>query len=144
MIMEAGLPDEVRKAIEDSYGAICEEGVEVSVAVRSSATAEDLPTASFAGQQSSFLNVVGKKEVADAVLKCLASVFTDRAITYRVHNDFDHMAVKVCCYYSSCCYFCFVLLISSFSSTVMTGCCRCSNDGAIGSGVEWSGLHTRP
>jgi len=97
LIMEAGLPDSVRKAVEESYRALCDEnnGAEVAVAVRSSATAEDLPTASFAGQQSSFLNVVGAKGVADAVLECLASVFTDRAITYRVHNEFDHMAVKV-------------------------------------------------
>ena len=97
MIVEAGLPDDVRQVVEDSYDALCEEngGVQVSVAVRSSATAEDLPTASFAGQQSSFLNVVGKERVANAVLECLASIFTDRAITYRVHNKFDHMAVKV-------------------------------------------------
>lgn len=97
MIIQAGLPDDVRKSIEDSYKTMCQEaGAEkdCSVAVRSSATAEDLPNASFAGQQASFLNVVGGHHVADAVLECLASVFTDRAITYRVHNNFDHMAVK--------------------------------------------------
>ena len=94
MIMEAGLPPEVRKTIEDYYKKMCADGKELSVAVRSSATAEDLPTASFAGQQASFLNVVGAKGVADTVLECLASVFTDRAITYRVHNNFDHMIVK--------------------------------------------------
>lgn len=93
--MEAGLPPEVRSAIEDSYEKMCVKyGHTVSVAVRSSATAEDLPTASFAGQQASFLNVVGASSVADAVLKCLASVFTDRAIAYRESNHFDHMAVK--------------------------------------------------
>jgi len=75
----------------DEYGV---DGHDVSVAVRSSATAEDLPTASFAGQQASFLNVVGSRSVADTVLECLASVFTDRAITYRVHNHFDHMMIK--------------------------------------------------
>ena len=94
MIMDAGLPPEVRKTIEDSYKKMCADGKDISVAVRSSATAEDLPTASFAGQQASFLNVVGARGVADAVLECLASVFTDRAITYRVHNNFDHMQVK--------------------------------------------------
>ena len=96
MIVQAGLPEDVRKSIEDSYKTMCKEyGVkECSVAVRSSATAEDLPTASFAGQQASFLNVVGAHSVADTVLECLASIFTDRAITYRVHNDFDHMMVK--------------------------------------------------
>lgn len=94
MIVQAGLPTEVRKAIESSYEAMSDGEKHVSVAVRSSATAEDLPTASFAGQQASFLNVIGKTAVADAVLDCLASVFTDRAITYRVHNGFDHMKVK--------------------------------------------------
>ena len=115
MIVDAGLPPDVRQSIEESYkqmsidfsedindvaggggGGVTEGNLikDVSVAVRSSATAEDLPTASFAGQQASFLNVVGKKSVADTVLECLASIFTDRAITYRVHNNFDHMKVK--------------------------------------------------
>jgi pyruvate,water dikinase len=96
MVLQAGLPDDVRATIEASYRAMADEspGSDVSVAVRSSATAEDLPTASFAGQQASSLNVVGADRVADAVLECLASVFTDRAISYRVHNGFDHMAVK--------------------------------------------------
>jgi pyruvate,water dikinase len=99
MIMNAGLPDDVIQAIEESYGEMCQCnlhtcGKDCSVAVRSSATAEDLPTASFAGQQASFLNVVGKHSVASAVLECLASIFTDRAIAYRVHNGFGHMDVK--------------------------------------------------
>ena len=94
MIINAGLPDDTRKAIEDAYRAMCPDNQECSVAVRSSATAEDLPTASFAGQQASFLNVIGASQVANTVLECLASVFTDRAITYRVHNKFDHMAIK--------------------------------------------------
>jgi phosphoenolpyruvate synthase/pyruvate phosphate dikinase len=94
MIVRAGLPPEVRDAIESSYSELCRTVAadskdttkvpDVAVAVRSSATAEDLPTASFAGQQASFLNVVGANRVADAVLECLASVFTDRAIAYRV------------------------------------------------------------
>jgi len=94
MIVRAGLPPDVRKTIERSYDEMCREynnGQDISVAVRSSATAEDLPTASFAGQQASFLNVVGSHSVADAVLECLASVFTDRAITYREANNFDHI-----------------------------------------------------
>ena len=96
MIVDAGLPDEVQNDIKVAYKKMCDETSDgpVSVAVRSSATAEDLPTASFAGQQASFLNVVGQKGVCDAVLDCLASVFTDRAITYRVHNNFDHMKIK--------------------------------------------------
>ena len=100
MIVHAGLPDQVRQSIEESYRKMAgpdkadQELCNISVAVRSSATAEDLPTASFAGQQASFLNVVGAKAVADAVLECLASVFTDRAITYRVQNKFDHMKIK--------------------------------------------------
>ena len=99
MIMNAGLPEEVIQEIEAAYADMClcnlhSCGKDCAVAVRSSATAEDLPTASFAGQQASFLNVVGKNSVANTVLECLASVFTDRAIAYRVHNGFDHMAVK--------------------------------------------------
>jgi pyruvate,water dikinase len=94
IIMHAGLPDLVRNNIMETYKAMSKDGRDVSVAVRSSATAEDLPTASFAGQQASFLNVVGPTAVADTVLECLASVFTDRAITYRVHNKFEHMMVK--------------------------------------------------
>jgi pyruvate,water dikinase len=95
MILDAGLPENVRESIKVSYQVMCDKlGHDVSVAVRSSATAEDLPTASFAGQQASFLNIVGSYEVVNSVLECLASVFTDRAIAYRVQNDFDHMAVK--------------------------------------------------
>lgn len=93
MIMNAGLPEEVEKQIYDAYALMCKDGM-CSVAVRSSATAEDLPNASFAGQQASFLNIVGPGGVAQAVIECLASIFTDRAIAYRVHNGFDHMQVK--------------------------------------------------
>lgn len=70
-------------------------GVETSLAVRSSATAEDLPEASFAGQQESFLNIKGDDELLDACLKCYESLFTDRAIKYRVDNGFDHMDVAL-------------------------------------------------
>ncbi len=68
-------------------------GSEVSVAVRSSATAEDLPTASFAGQHDSFLNIEGEEELLKAVHKCYISLFNDRAIKYRIDNGFDHMQV---------------------------------------------------
>lgn len=96
MIINAGLPQEVSKQIHKAYEQICGENgsSKCSVAVRSSATAEDLPNASFAGQQASFLNVAGPSAVSQAVLECLASVFTDRAIAYRVHNGFDHMKIK--------------------------------------------------
>jgi pyruvate,water dikinase len=70
-------------------------GSGVAVAVRSSATAEDLPTASFAGQHDSFLNVRGKAAVIDACRRCFASIFTDRAIVYRIDNRFDHFKVAL-------------------------------------------------
>jgi len=93
MIINAGLPPEVRRQIDDAYAELGGEK-DIAVAVRSSATAEDLPNASFAGQQASFLNVRGVDAVAQTVLECLASVFTDRAIAYRVYNGFKHMDVK--------------------------------------------------
>jgi len=70
-------------------------GADVAVAVRSSATAEDLPEASFAGQQESFLNVRGEAEVLKAMHEVFASLFNDRAISYRVHQGFDHAAVAL-------------------------------------------------
>ena len=77
------------RALETKYGA------GVAVAVRSSATAEDLPTASFAGQHESFLNVRGKSEVIEACRRCFSSIFTDRAIVYRIDNGFDHFKVAL-------------------------------------------------
>ncbi|MEQ8174607.1 MAG: phosphoenolpyruvate synthase [Syntrophomonadaceae bacterium] len=68
-------------------------GEKNAYAVRSSATAEDLPTASFAGQQDTYLNIIGKKEILKHISKCWASLFTDRAITYRLQNSFDHRKV---------------------------------------------------
>ncbi len=68
---------------------------EVDVAVRSSATAEDLPEASFAGQQETFLNISGEEELLEACRKCYASLFTDRAISYREHHGFDHTQVAL-------------------------------------------------
>src|ERR1700738_4779612 len=70
-------------------------GGEFAVAVRSSATAEDLPEASFAGQQETFLNVRGEEQLMACVHEVYASLFNDRAISYRVHNKFDHAAVAL-------------------------------------------------
>lgn len=70
-------------------------GDEMSVAVRSSATAEDLPTASFAGQQDTFLNIRGELALLEACKRCFASLFTDRAIHYRVDQGFDHFKLAL-------------------------------------------------
>lgn len=70
-------------------------GNDVAYAVRSSATAEDLPNASFAGQQDTYLNIIGKEEIVRHVCKCWASLFTDRAIIYRIQNGFDHRKVRL-------------------------------------------------
>jgi len=94
LIINGEMPPEVEKAIRKNYKKLCEmRGETVYVAVRSSATAEDLPTASFAGQQSTFLNVHGEDDVVKEVKECWASLFTPRAIFYRVQNKFDHMKV---------------------------------------------------
>lgn len=81
-------PSEVRDAITVSLG-------DGAFAVRSSATAEDLPTASFAGQQDSYLNVVGADAIIERVRRCQASLFTERAVTYRARNGFDHRKVRM-------------------------------------------------
>lgn len=94
LILNGDMPPEVEKAIRKNYKKLCDmRGETAYVAVRSSATAEDLPTASFAGQQSTFLNVHGEDDVVKAVKDCWASLFTPRAIFYRVQNKFDHMKV---------------------------------------------------
>jgi pyruvate, water dikinase len=86
----------LRAAVADAYRKLeAEYGAGVAVAVRSSATAEDLPTASFAGQHESYLNISGADEVFAACRLCFASLFTDRAIVYRVNNDFDHFRVAL-------------------------------------------------
>jgi pyruvate,water dikinase len=86
----------LRHQIADAYRALeAQYGPDVAVAVRSSATAEDLPTASFAGQHESFLNVRGADEVFQACRRCFASIFTDRAISYRIDNGFDHFKVAL-------------------------------------------------
>jgi pyruvate,water dikinase len=95
-ILAAPLPDDLQREIAAAYAELGREyGPETDTAVRSSATAEDLPTASFAGQQESFLNVRGERALLDAVRQCFASLFTDRAISYRVDKGFDHAAVAL-------------------------------------------------
>jgi pyruvate,water dikinase len=94
VIADAGLPDDVAEAILAAYRGLEGGGADPSVAVRSSATAEDLPQASFAGQQATHLNVRGAAALLRAVIDCLASVYTDRAIAYRHHHGFDQFAVR--------------------------------------------------
>jgi len=90
-------PAEIAEAIRAAYHDLSEryDTKEVDVAVRSSATAEDLPAASFAGQQESFLNVRGEDALLEACKKCYASLFTDRAISYRTEKGFDHLKVAL-------------------------------------------------
>ena len=114
LIKEAPMPEEIKKEIVEAYRALGAGGPErykalsikaldilkmsreiPFVAVRSSATAEDLPSASFAGQQATFLNVHGETQVVEAVQKCWASLFTARAIFYRAKHGFEHMKVEI-------------------------------------------------
>ena len=96
LVHDAGLPDELWNEVRDAYAQLgFQRGVPADVAVRSSATAEDLPTASFAGQQESFLNVSGLGALREAISLCFASLFTDRAISYRVDHGFDHFDVAL-------------------------------------------------
>lgn len=96
LILESDLPEDLWMDIKEAYDKLGEEyGTNPDVAVRSSATAEDLPTASFAGQQETFLNVRGYQELMEACIKCYASLFTDRAISYRIDNGFDHFKVAL-------------------------------------------------
>ncbi len=96
MIMETPLPASLARAIVEAYHLLCKQrGDLADVAVRSSATAEDLPDASFAGQQETYLNVRGQASLLDACRRCFASLFTDRAISYRARHGFDHMQVAL-------------------------------------------------
>jgi pyruvate,water dikinase len=96
LIIGAGIPDDLWAEIETAYDRLCEQyGPDIDVAVRSSATAEDLPTASFAGQQETYLNIRGYHSLREACSKCFASLFTDRAISYRIDNNFDHFKVAL-------------------------------------------------
>lgn len=94
LTMKGKFPEDLKKEIIEAYEKLCEEyGENTDVAVRSSATAEDLPDASFAGQHESYLNIKGNGDVLEAVKSCYASLFTDRAITYRRDKGFEQLSV---------------------------------------------------
>jgi pyruvate,water dikinase len=96
LILNTPFPQNLQDAIAIAYMEMCDRyGENTDVAVRSSATAEDLPEASFAGQQETYLNVHGLKSVLESCHKCFASLFTDRAISYRQEKGFDHLAVAL-------------------------------------------------
>jgi pyruvate,water dikinase len=97
LMLATPLPAAVTESVVQAYRALSEQhdGGQADVAVRSSATAEDLPEASFAGQQETFLNVTGETDVLLACRQCYASLFTDRAISYREEHGFDHLDVAL-------------------------------------------------
>jgi pyruvate,water dikinase len=96
LILKSEIPDDLWSEIRSAYDRLGEQyGEDQDVAVRSSASAEDLPTASFAGQQESYLNVRGYDELKEACIKCYASLFTNRAISYRIDHGFDHFRVAL-------------------------------------------------
>lgn len=98
LILNEPLPAELEAEVTEAYAQLSASYAEhnIDVAVRSSATAEDLPDASFAGQQESFLNIRGELSLLIHVRKCFASLFTDRAISYRHSRDFDYRQVALC------------------------------------------------
>ncbi len=97
LFLESEFPEGISRAIVGAYRELAERigRKDPDVAVRSSATAEDLPEASFAGQQETFLNIRGERALLDACRRCFASLFTDRAISYRENQGFDHMQVAL-------------------------------------------------
>lgn len=97
LIMDTPIPEHIREAIESKYEQLSKEcgTLDVPVAVRSSATAEDLPTASFAGQQDTYLWIQGAQNVVEKVKSCWASLFGPRAIAYRIKQGFDHQKVHI-------------------------------------------------
>jgi pyruvate,water dikinase len=97
LVLSGDWPENTAKAIVKAYRELSKRAgkTEASVAVRSSATAEDLPDASFAGQQETFLNITGEAALLDSCRRCFASLFTDRAISYRQAKGFDHMSVAL-------------------------------------------------
>ncbi len=96
LMLQTPFPADLEEAIAQGYHQLClEYGMNTDVAVRSSATAEDLPDASFAGQQETYLNVHGLASVLEACHKCFASIFTDRAISYRQIKGFDHFNIAL-------------------------------------------------
>ncbi|MBK8659415.1 MAG: phosphoenolpyruvate synthase [Bacteroidetes bacterium] len=98
LMAEAKMPEALAMQIKIAYNELSAQSKDgIAVAVRSSATAEDLPTASFAGQHESFLNIIGADAVVDACHRCYISLFHDRAIKYRIDNHFEHMQVALSC-----------------------------------------------
>jgi pyruvate,water dikinase len=96
LMLTGNISDAVKEKIIEGYNYLMQKyGNDISLAIRSSATAEDLPNASFAGQQETYLNVRGVENLLRACFRCYASLFTDRAIKYRVDNGFDHMKVAL-------------------------------------------------
>jgi pyruvate,water dikinase len=96
LILEASFPEDLESSIRNAYARLCEQyGPNTDVAVRSSATAEDLPDASFAGQHETYLNVHGINGLLEACKKCFASIFTDRAFYYRQTHGFDHLSIAL-------------------------------------------------
>src|SRR5437899_815076 len=97
LFLKGKFPERVEEQIRKAYRDLCGRYKKraVDVAVRSSATAEDLPEASFAGQQETYLNISGEDAVVDACRKCYASLFTDRAINYREERNFDHRKIAL-------------------------------------------------
>jgi pyruvate, water dikinase len=96
IVANAVLHDDLKTDIIKAYNDLgAHHDLPLSVAVRSSATAEDLPTASFAGQHDSFLNIAGESQLLDAIKNCYISLFNDRAIKYRIDNGFEHMQVAL-------------------------------------------------
>lgn len=95
LIIDGSWPDDLQRDITQAYHELCTryKQDDLPVAVRSSATAEDLPTASFAGQQETFLHITGDDTLLEAAKKCMASLFTERALFYRTQHGFDHMKV---------------------------------------------------
>src|SRR5436309_4535931 len=93
-LLAATIPTDIADAITGAYGVLGS-GEPIPVAVRSSATAEDLPFASFAGQQDTYLNVVGVDAILDAIRRCWASLWTDRAVAYRATNSIDPRSVRL-------------------------------------------------
>ncbi|WP_282138687.1 phosphoenolpyruvate synthase [Rossellomorea aquimaris] len=92
VLLEVAIPSDVAKAVTQYLSRF---GEDHAYAVRSSATAEDLPHASFAGQQDTYLNIIGKEAILEHISKCWASLFTDRAVIYRMKNGFDHSQVQL-------------------------------------------------
>ena len=96
LLLKADFPEELNKEIREGYKNLCKQyGEKTDVAVRSSATAEDLPDASFAGQQDTYLNIRGEHQLLDACKRCFASLFTNRAISYREDKNFDHFNIAL-------------------------------------------------